>query len=333
MKRHNNLFERIVSIENLQLAATKAKKGKLWQNTVKNFEQNEVSNLLKLQQDLKDGTFNTSSYKIKKIYEPKERDIYVLPFYPDRIVQHAIMNVLEPIWDNLFIHNSYACRKGKGQHKGSIKCAEYVRRNKYCLKCDIRKFYPSINHNILFDIIKRKIKCKRTLQLLQDIIYSIEGGTNVPIGNYTSQWFGNLYLNELDTYIKHTLKIKYYARYSDDFILFSNSKQELLQSELSIEKFITTKLKLNFSKSSVFPVTQGVDYLGYRHFKDYILLRKSTAKRVKRRMLRLPKMLANELITKEQYVSSIQSTNGWLKWASTNNLNISLKIKELLEAV
>ena len=143
----------------------------------------------------------------------------------------------------------------------------------------------------------------------------------------------NLYLNELDTYIKHTLKIKYYARYSDDFILFSNSKQELLQSELSIEKFITTKLKLNFSKSSVFPVTQGVDYLGYRHFKDYILLRKSTAKRVKRRMLRLPKMLANELITKEQYVSSIQSTNGWLKWASTNNLNISLKIKELLEAV
>ena len=117
------------------------------------------------------------------------------------------MNVLEPIWDNLFIHNSYACRKGKGQHRGSTKCAEYVRKNKYCLKCDIKKFYPSINHDILFNIIKKKIKCKKTLNLLHDIIYSIEGETNTPIGNYTSQWFGNLYLNELDMYVKHVLKI------------------------------------------------------------------------------------------------------------------------------
>ena len=207
MKRHNNLFEQIVSIENIKLAAAKAKKGKMWQDTIKRFEKDEEQNLVKLRHSLEDQTFTTSAYKIKRIYEPKERDIYVLPFYPDRIVQHAIMNVLEPIWDNLFIHNSYACRKGKGQHRGSTKCAEYVRKNKYCLKCDIKKFYPSINHDILFNIIKKKIKCKKTLNLLHDIIYSIEGETNTPIGNYTSQWFGNLYLNELDMYVKHVLKI------------------------------------------------------------------------------------------------------------------------------
>lgn len=333
MRRHNNLFEKIVSIENLTLAAAKAKKGKRWQDTIKNFERNEELNIQKLNESLIEKTFTTSKYKIKKVYEPKEREIYVLPFYPDRIVQHAIMNVIEPIWDKLFIENSYACRVGKGQHKGSTKCMEFVRRNKYCLKCDIKKFYPSVKHDILFEIIKRKIKCKDTLELLKDIIYSIEDGKNVPIGNYTSQWFGNLYLNELDTYIKHELKIKDYARYSDDFILFSNCKSKLKYCKDRIETFLSDKLGLIFSKSAVFPVSHGVDYLGYRHFKKYILLRKSTAKRVQRRISKLPKQLEKGVIDREQFVSSIQSTNGWLRWANTHNLKINLKIQELLEAI
>jgi len=333
LRRHGNLFEKIVSIENLTFAAAKAKKGKKWQDTIKNFEKDEEFNIQKLHESLMNKTFTTSKYKIKKVYEPKEREIYVLPFYPDRIVQHAIMNVIEPIWDRLFIENSYACRVGKGQHRGSTKCMEFVRRNKYCLKCDIKKFYPSVKHDILFGIIKKKIKCKDTLELLKDVIYSIEDGKNVPIGNYTSQWFGNLYLNELDTYIKHELKIKDYARYSDDFILFSNCKNELKYCKEKIETFISDKLGLTFSKSSIFPVSHGVDYLGYRHFKKYILLRKSTAKRVQRRISKLPKQLEKGLIDREQFVSSIQSTNGWLRWANTHNLKINLKIQELLEVI
>lgn len=333
MKRHGNLFEQIVSIENLTLASNKAKKGKRWQNTIKNFEKNEECNIQQLHKSLKEKTFNTSGYKIKKVYEPKEREIYVLPFYPDRITQHAIMNVIEPIWNKLFIENSYACRVGKGQHRGSTKCMEFVRRNKYCLKCDIKKFYPSVQHDILFTIIQRKIKCKDTLALLKNIIYSIEGGRNIPIGNYTSQWFGNLYLNELDTYIKHELKIKNYARYSDDFILFSNSKKELNLCKKKIEAFITDKLKLTFSKSSVFQTAQGVDFLGYRHFKKYILLRKSTTDRVKNRMKNLPLKLSSNLINREQYISSIQSTKGWMQWANTYNLKINLKLQKLMEAI
>lgn len=198
MKRHNNLFDKIVDKDNLLLAYKKAKKHKNWQQKVIRVEK-DLDNLIEgLRLSLINGTYKTAEYRTKKIYEPKERTIYVLPFYPDRIVHHAIMNILEPIWDNLFISDSYACRNGKGQHKGSQKCMEFVRKNKYCLKCDISKFYPSINHEILKLIIRKKIKCKRTLNLLDTIIDSIDGETNIPIGNYLSQWFGNLYLNELE---------------------------------------------------------------------------------------------------------------------------------------
>ena len=200
MKRHNNLFDKIVDKDNLLLAYKKAKKHKNWQQKVIRVEK-DLDNLIEgLRLSLINGTYKTAEYRTKKIYEPKERTIYVLPFYPDRIVHHAIMNILEPIWDNLFISDSYACRNGKGQHKGSQKCMEFVRKNKYCLKCDISKFYPSINHEILKLIIRKKIKCKRTLNLLDTIIDSIDGETNIPIGNYLSQWFGNLYLNELDMF-------------------------------------------------------------------------------------------------------------------------------------
>ena len=230
-----------------------------------------------------------------------------------------------------FIDQSYACRKGKGQHKGSLKCKKFVKRNQYCLKCDIKKFYPSINHNILFAIIQRKIKCKDTLDLLKKIIFSIAGETNDPIGNYTSQWFGNLYLNELDMFVKHKLKVKDYLRYSDDFILFSNNKKELHIFKKEIDTFLKNELRLSFSKSSIFPTAQGVDFLGYRHFKQYILLRKSTVKRVQKRIKLLPKKLLENKITKKQFVSSIQSTIGWFKWANSYHLKLKLNLKELLE--
>lgn len=331
MKRHGNLFDKIVDLENLKLATHNAKKGKRSKTCVKRFEENEKENILNLQKDLIDGRFKTSEYKTKQIYEPKERTIYILPFYPDRIVQHAIMNILEPIWDGLMIDNSYACRKNKGQHAGSRKCMEYVRKYDYFLKADIKKFYPSIEHDLLYKIIQKKIKCKRTLGLLRDIIYSVPGKKNVPIGNYVSQWFGNIFLNELDMMIKHTLKCKAYIRYCDDFILFSNSKKQLHHWKDRIESFLNQVLNLSFSKSNISPVSQGVDFLGYVHFDNYILWRKSTKKRLKRK-LRIPlTMLDEKIINFNQFRSCIFSYFGWLKHANTHNLVNKLEIYNIFQ--
>jgi hypothetical protein len=329
MKRHGKLFNRIIDIDNLVVAYQKAKKGKSSRSFVKRFEKDPTSKLLNIQSTLAEGRFKTSNYHTKWVFEPKQRLIYVLPFNPDRILQHAVMNVVEPIWDKLLISDSYACRVGKGMHRGSKKCMEFVRKYRYCLKCDISKFYPSINHEILFNIIQQKIKCKLTLDLLHEIIYSVSNGKNVPIGNYTSQWFGNLYLNELDQYLKHTWRVKPYIRYCDDFIMFDNNKSFLNELAVAIKEFCYSKLALVLSKCDLFPVIQGVDFLGYRHFEDYVLLRKSTATRVKRRLKLLPLLLAKGIITKEYFRSSLASTMGWIRWANTYNLGLSLKIKEL----
>lgn len=229
---------------------------------------------------------------------------------------------------------SYACRKNKGQHKGSIKCMEYVRKNRFCLKCDISKFYPSINHEILKRIIRKKIKCKRAIKLLDEIIDSIDSPTNVPIGNYLSQWFGNLYLNELDMFMKHDNKIKCYIRYCDDFLLFSNDKALLKEMAIKIKDYVENILKLRLSKCNLFPTSQGIDFLGYRHFSSgYILVRKTTAKRMKKRIRRLKWELAKKKITNDRALSVIGSISGWLKWANTYNLQISLQLNELKESI
>lgn len=333
MRRHNNLFTKIVEIDNLTLAYKKARKGKTKKSFVIRFDKHAEDRIKGIRDMLINDTFKTSPYHTKWVYEPKKRLIYVLPFSPDRIVQHAIMNIAEPIWDKLLISDSYACRVGKGMHKGSKRCMEFVRKYKYCLKCDISKFYPSINHDTLFNIIQRKIKCPRTLELFKEIIYSIPGGNNVPIGNYTSQWFGNLYLNELDQHLKHVWKVKPYIRYCDDFVSFSDSKGFLNELAVAIKEFCQDKLQLTLSKCDLFPVTQGVDFLGYRHFPKYLLLRKSTAKRVRKRIARLPKLLERGKISLESYVSSIASTKGWLRWSNSHNLAVSLKLDELGLAV
>lgn len=329
MKRHGNLYEKIIARENLEAAFDKARKGKTWQDTVKAADANREKLLDELEVILQKRAYRTSRYRIKTIYEPKRRDIYILPFYPDRIVQHAIMNIIEPIWDNMMHYHSYACRKHKGQHKGSTMCMRYIRKNKYCLKCDISKFYPSVNHDIMYRIIQRKIKCKYTLELLKEIIDSIPGDTNVPIGNYLSQWFGNMYLNELDDFVKHVLRVKHYIRYCDDFVLFGE-KDELAVMIPQLEKFIREKLCMKMSKCNLFPVTRGIDFLGYRHFPDnYVLLRKSTTKRVKRRINGLIWNVRHGKISKDTALGSINSTKGWIKWANTHNLAISLQLEEV----
>ena len=337
MRRHGNLWKKIIDIENIQIAFHKAALHKSTHGNVKKVKKNLEPLLENIRLSLVNKTFNTGKYSEKVVYEPKKRTIYVLPFYPDRIVQHSLMNLLAPIWDKLFIFDSYACRDKKGIHAGSVRTMQFVRRNKYVLKCDISKFYPSVDQDILMDIIKKKIKCKDTLWLLENIVRSYPGGKNVPIGNYTSQWFGNLYMNEADQYVKNELQSKYgridYIRYCDDFCLFHNDKKVLKQCRDELRVFLEEKLKLQFSKCDVFPVSHGVDFLGYRHFKKYVLLRKRTTKRVRRRLAVLPKLYAKKKITAEQYRSSVASTWGWLKHANTHNLQVTVQLNALREKV
>lgn len=331
MKRHGNLFEQIVEKDNIHLAYRKARKGKGWQDTVKNFEFNLEENIESIQELLINKSYTTSNYSQRTIYEPKQRIIYKLPFNPDRIVQHAVMNVVEPIWDKLMIHESYSCRKGKGIHAASKRTSEFIRKNKngYCLKMDIRKFYPSINHEIMFDIVQHKIKCQDTLNLFEDIIYSMPGGKNIPIGNYTSQWLGNLYMNELDMFVKHNLYFKHYIRYCDDFLFIHQDKTHLNKIRDTVTEFIDCNLDMSLSKDDIFPISHGIDFVGYRHFPNYILVRKSTATRVKKRLLRLPMRLSIGEITTDQYRSTIASTLGWLQWANSYNFRQSIDIDNM----
>lgn len=329
MERHGNLFDRITHPDNLYAAYRAAAKGKRWQKAVKRFEEDVPGNLLALQKALCTGQYRTAKYKTRRIHEPKKRIIYILPFYPDRIVQHAVVRVLEPIWDPLFITDSYASRKGKGMHRGSAKAMRFIRNYDYVLKADISKFYPSIDQAVLMGIIKRKIKCPPTLSLLEEIVYSYPGGKNTPIGNYTSQWFGNLYLNELDMAVKHDLKCRAYVRYCDDFVIFSNDKKCLHQIKAWIERFLLGTLRLRFSHWAVAPLTTGLDFLGYRHWRHKILARKATVKRVKCRLKRLAVRLAQGDYDVQKARSSLASTEGWLLWCNSYNLRKALNLSEL----
>jgi hypothetical protein len=297
------------------------------------FSRNLPGNLEKVRLALVEKTFTTSAYSSKVLHEPKERTIYILPFAPDRIVHHALMNVLIPIFEGLFITDTYACIQGRGIHAGSRRTMEFVRRDAYCLKCDISKFYPSMDHDIMMDMLRRRIKCRDTLWLLEDIVRSYPGGKNIPIGNFTSQWLGNLYLHEVDMLVKHELRIRDYIRYCDDFLLFHNDKAVLRAAARRIEECCAERLRLRLSKCDLFPTSRGVDFLGYRHFRDHILLRKSTAKRIKRRLRALPGLLDRGFIEPENARSVVGSIYGWLRWANTQNFQKTLKLKELTEMV
>lgn len=228
MKRIGNLYEKVISLENLRLADEKARKGKLRSYGVMVHDKRREANLIALHESLKNGTFRTSKYHVFTIYEPKERLIFRLPYFPDRILHHAIMNILEPIWVSVFNKNTYSCIKNRGIHK----CAKDVKRalkqdpdgTRYCLKIDVRKFYPSINHDLLKQIVRRKIKDKRLLALLDEIIDSADG---VPIGNYLSQYFANLFLAYFDHWLKEQKRVKYYWRYADDIVILAHDKDSL----------------------------------------------------------------------------------------------------------
>ncbi len=321
-KRYNNLFEKIVDIENLRLAHQNARKGKTYYSHVQLVDNNQEYYLHELRESLINHTFTTSKYTTKEIYEPKQRTIFKLPYYPDRIIHHAIMNILQPIWNKTFIYDLYSAIPGKGLHAGSYRLRKFLRNSqdtKYCLKFDISKFYPSIDQSILLTQIKRKIKCKNTLWLLENIIRSPDGNKNVPIGNYLSQYFSNIYLNDFDHWLKEEKNIKYYIRYCDDGVILHQDKKFLKALKLEIDNYFTSKLKLSLNpKTQIIDVDKsGIDFLGYRHFRKYTLLRKSSARKYKNRI----KDIENDKTKDPQkIVSSIMSSYGWLKHCDAYNL-------------
>ena len=331
MKTYKHLWEPFIAEENFELAARRSMRHKQKQRQIRNFNKHPEENLKQLRQSVINMRFHTSSYRQRLIYEPKERVIYKLPYNPDRIVQHAIMNILEPILTNLLIENTFACIKGRGQLKASLKCSEYVRKYRYCLKCDIRKFYPSINQHILSAKLHRIIKDDRFMAVVDDVIFSFPGGYNCPIGNYMSQWCGNFYLSFMDNFILHQLKPGGYERYCDDFLLFSNDKRFLHECKGRIADFISRELELEFSKAEVFDAKQGVDFCGYRHFKDYVLIRKGTALRLKRRFRKIRKNLeAGEIDDLERTISSVASGNGLMRHACSHHLRDSIGYDEII---
>ncbi len=310
MKRIGNLYDKIISIENLQLADQKARKGKKDQRGIKIHDLNRESNILMLHEMLKNKTYRTSEYTTFKIYEPTEREIFRLPFYPDRIVHHAVMNVLEPIFISVFTKDTYSSIKKRGIHAASNavrKALKDVPGTKYCLKFDIRKFYPSIDHAILKLLLRKKFKDNDLLWLLDEIIDSADG---VPIGNYLSQYLANFYMCYFDHWIKEIKLEKYCFRYADDVVILSECKKHLHELFLEIREYFEINLKLTIkSNYQVFLVaSRGIDFVGYVSFHEYTLLRKGIKKNFARS------------VAKNKSRQSISSYIGWCKHANCKHL-------------
>ncbi|MGV8094488.1 MAG: reverse transcriptase domain-containing protein [Mangrovibacterium sp.] len=310
MKRINNLFERIYCIENLQMADTIARKGKLKQPGVIQHDRHRDENIQKLHEILKDKTYRTSEYTTFTIFEPKERLIFRLPYFPDRITHHAVMNVLEPIFVSTFTVNTYSCIKGRGIHGAAAavkKALKDVENTQYCLKLDIKKFYPSIDHAILKQLLRRKIKDNDLLWLLDEIIDSTDG---LPIGNYLSQYFANYYLTFFDHWMKENKRVHYYFRYADDIVILSSSKPYLHALFSEIRTFLDVNLKLTIKQNyQVFPVAaRGIDFIGYVFYHTHTLLRKNIKKNFAR------------MLSKNRNEKSIASYNGWAAHCNSKNL-------------
>lgn len=325
MKTHKNLFNKVCNYKTLYGAYLKARRGKNNLPEVIRFNYNLEEELSKIQEELQNQTYRTGKYRHFVIFEPKERKISALPFR-DRIVHHAIHSVIEPIFEKKFIYDSYACRKAKGTHAGANKLQKFIRKvnnNYYILKCDVSKYFSSVNHEVLKKVIRKKIVDKKLLWLLDNIIDSAEKG--IPIGNLTSQLFANIYLNELDEFIKYELRIKYYVRYMDDFVILYESKQYLHKLKEDIRLFfVSIKLTLHPKKANIFPVTLGIDFLGYRIFDNHRLIRKSTVKRFLTTVQRKIKNYDLENMNFDKLMESFNSWESYMSHANSYQLKNSL---------
>ena len=289
MKRYGHLFEEVIDYGNLLAAAHRARRGKRDRVDVARFVFDLEPNLLKLQEELRSGTYEMRPYRAFVIREPKRRQICAAQFR-DRVVHHAVCAVLDPIFEACLIDDTYACRRGKGTHAAVRRLQEFSRRMPYVLMCDVRGYFETVDQDVLKVLCRRKLKDKSLLSLLDRIIeHPLPGGKRgkgVPIGNLTSQYFANLYLGELDHYVKDRLRLPGYIRYMDDIAVFADDKPRLHLAIAAIRDFLyeTLRLELRDERTLLSPVAQGVPFLGFRVFPGLIRLDGRKLARLRRRV-------------------------------------------------
>jgi len=324
IKKYKNLYSKICSSKNLMRAWINAKKGKTKSRYVKSFQKNLRNNLLKLKEELINQTYEPCSLKNFVLRDPKTRKISKSAFR-DRVVHHALCNLIVPDFEKGFIYDSHANQIGKGTLKAIERFDKFKRkvsknntRKCFVLKADIKHYFEEIDHQILINIIKKKIKDKKVIWLIKQILSVNNKTKGMPLGNLTSQFFANLYLNELDAYAKHKLKAKYYIRYVDDFVILHESKEQLEKWKNKIDKFLKEKLKIELhpSKSHVLRLNGGINFLGFRIFYYHKLLRKSNLKNFNRKFNNLKILFNEEVIGREKALGSLE---GWLAYCSHAN--------------
>lgn len=321
------LLEAMADCGNIQKGYNKARKCKRYRKDVLQFTKEKEENLDKIRNEILGLTYEPSEYRYFKVYEPKERQIMALPFY-DRVVQHAVNNVLEPIFNKRFIFHSYACRKDKGMHAASDALQKWLyewqkfhpNEPLYAIKADIHHYFQSINHDVLKAEIRKVIKDAGALVLIDRIIDhngQMPDGIGIPVGNLTSQLFANIYLNKLDQYIKHTLGADNYMRYMDDFIILSPDKEQLRRWLADIERFLRDELQLELNpKTTILAAKNGIDFVGYKHRATHRKVRPDSIKRIKKTI----KKYERGNITKEKLQKSIASWTGHAGHADSYNL-------------
>jgi retron-type reverse transcriptase len=336
MKRYGNLWDKIISFDNLYLAAKKAQKGKRYRDNVLAFNYYLAQELTKLENELTEKTYQPGNYRTFHLRDPKSRLISAAP-YRDRVVHHALCNIIEPIFEKTFIADSYANRRGYGTHRALRRFTQFARSHVYVLQCDISKYFPTIDHEIMKNLICRKIKCPDTLWLIEkiidnsnpqeaiiqyypddDLLTPIQRRLGLPIGNLTSQFFANIYLNPLDYFVKEQLKCKAYVRYVDDFALFSDDFDYLTNCRQQIEDFLEKlRLKIHPIKSQLFQTKFGASFLGFRIFKSKIRVRNQNLQRGRRRIRRLQRDYAHGKISLEDIEKSLNSWKAHLEHGDT----------------
>lgn len=331
-KRYKNLYQPMLNFEALHAAWKRSSKGRRNQLTVLRFENNLEGHLFKLLHELESESYQLSGYVEFYIHEPKFRRVARLRAFRDRIVQHAVYAQLEPVYEKIFIADSYACRKNKGTHAGADKAEQLMRKVRrvngeaYALKCDIAGYFANIDQSVLISILARKIGDKRMLKLLKLIVFSAgENGKGLPLGNLTSQIFANIYLNELDQYVKHSIGAEHYVRYMDDFVLFHHDKNVLNRQWVSIEQFLKDELKLDLNrKTALFKISsvkgRALDFLGYRILPNRRMLRKSAIKSLRKKVNRLHAQYETNEITLPQVRQSLSSHLAHVRHASSSKI-------------
>ena len=333
MKSYKNLYQNLCSFNNLYLAYEKARKGKTKKDYVIEFEKNLINNLKQLRIELFLHSYQPRPLKTFILRDPKTRKISKSDFR-DRIIHHALINIIEPIFDKIFIYDSCANRKGKGTSLAIKRLIRFQRKTSknnriksYFLKADIKHYFQEVNHDILLNIIKRKIKDEKVINLIKKILDNgkVKQNIGMPLGNLTSQFFANIYLNELDYYIKYNLKAKYYIRYVDDFIILYQSKEQLKIWKRKIQKFLKNNLKLELhpDKSKIILEKKGVPFLGFRHFNSYKILRKNKI-RLLRNKLKIIIKEYKEINNYKNLIQKVESIFSHLEIADTFYLRRSI---------